>query len=392
MSRGLHLLVGLVLLTSCVTIREALAFTWPWDANGPWPGSSKMPVETLDHPAVESRIAALDPGPSSGYRFAVFGDQRALADGEWQSLMVKVAEAAATDERFLFMVDTGDNVYDGSHSDQFAMLTGILSPAREVPYLVSVGNHEVDKNRNRVARANTSRYLEYLDPGFSEERMYYAKDIGPVRYLFLDSNDFIYGEDGSTEEAPPDQSGRALIQIQWLTETLADTANAPPTTVVFLHHPFLQTSKKHRGLARSLWETRFDGKALADILADGGVDVIVCGHTHTCEWFRLQRLSDAHDMWLVNISGRPRTSFLWIGDGARRARDVSDDATAWFADRDWTEMSAWQVWQEGAMTADDANQFALITVEPDGGLLMEVRYMDSDAPDGIRRSDPTRLK
>ena len=42
------------------------------------------------------------------------------------------------------IIDTGDIVDNGKHADQFAMLHDILEPVRAWPYLVAVGNHELD--------------------------------------------------------------------------------------------------------------------------------------------------------------------------------------------------------------------------------------------------------
>jgi hypothetical protein len=39
----------------------------------------------------------------------------------------------------------------------------------------------------------------------------------------------------------------------------------------------------------------------------------------------------------------------------------------------------WEISQDEAMHEDDANQFALFRVEPDGGITMSVRFMNQPA-------------
>jgi hypothetical protein len=342
---------------------------------------------------LEDRAAALEPPATSGFRFVALGDQRALADGEWQEMMSRVASIAATDDRLLFVLDTGDIVNDGEHADQFAMLAGILSVVPDLAYVVGVGNHEVGNNQEPEARLHTAAFLDYLDDCFSPDRMYYRKDVGPVRFLFLDTNDLTYGDEGERGRAvDPPPGTRAAAQMEWLFAQLADTTGAPPTTFAVLHHPFVQTSKKHREQARALWAMTHRDRTLADALLDGGVDVVLTGHTHTYERFRLRRLADGRSLRVVNLSGRPRASFLWIGDGSRRARPIAGKEREWLRDEGWDGVDRWEIAQEDAMTSGDADQFAVIAVEPDGGVLMDLYYLDPAAPDGLRRDPTVRLK
>ena len=162
-------------------------------ATAGWPNTSRLPVTQLDHALLQERAARLADGGAAGYTFYAFGDQRALADGEWQRLMSHIVRLAGADERALFMIDTGDIVDGGHHADQFRRLAEILSPASDLPYLVGVGNHEKNDNKRVEALRNTAEFLGYLDSGLTAERMYYGKTVGPVRFLFLDTSDFVYG-------------------------------------------------------------------------------------------------------------------------------------------------------------------------------------------------------
>jgi hypothetical protein len=381
------------LLLAGIAAALCLGFTWPWNVGGPWPSTSREPVRVLENATLEEKLSGEAEAVDSGYRFAVFGDQRALADGEWQGLIAAIRQIEETEDPPLFLVDTGDIVYRGIHSDQFGMLSEILAPVRGLPYLVAVGNHEVYNNRDPAARANTARFLSYLDPGFSPGRMYYRKDVGPVRFLFLDTNDFVYGDNGDQKDpTTPRPGSRGAAQMEWLMRQLADPAPAGiRTTIAVLHHPFVQTSSKHRTEALALWEYGYDGHLLRDVLLDGGVDLVLTGHTHTYERFLLRR-DDGKEMRLINISGRPRSGFLWFGAGARRARDVRGDETDWFAEQGWTGMDRWRFVQEDVMPDPERDEFVLFTVAGDGGMTFQVCYLDRDGKGEVERQAPVRVK
>ncbi|HEU4724795.1 MAG TPA: metallophosphoesterase [Candidatus Eisenbacteria bacterium] len=268
------------------------------------------------------------------------------------------------------MLDTGDIVESGSHSDQFRALADILAKAGSLPYLVGVGNHELDNNRPGRARVNTAAFLKPIDPSLGPDRLYYKRTIGRVRFLFLDSNDFAY-------ESGPVGRIRREAQLAWLVEELRAVPDEPGwPTIVVMHHPILQSSEKHRGQARSIWAMEYKGRSFPDILADGGVDLVLAGHTHTFERFRATR-RDGKGFHLVNLSGRPLSAFLWFGDGQRRARAIPEGGEIpWFLSRGWTGLSGWDLTQEEAMLENEADQFARFRVEPDGGLTMSVRFMN----------------
>jgi 3',5'-cyclic AMP phosphodiesterase CpdA len=374
-------LLGLTALVGCAR-----------PVGGFWPTTSAQPVQALHHPTLEQRVAELTPGPDQGFRFIAFGDQRALADGEWQTLMHRIGDVAGRDPRLLFMVDTGDIVQDGQYRDQFSLLRGILAPAIRLPYLVSVGNHEVQNNRSWAARENAAEFLHELDPEFSARRMYYRKEVGPLCLLFLDTNDLVYGPAAPAGTAPAAPPSPADVQMAWLLDQFRSIDRArTPTVVVVMHHPFVQSSDKHREQAVALWSRRHAGETLPDLFAAHGVDAVLVGHTHTYERFRLRR-PDGRGFVVVNLSGRPRSSFLWIGDGARRARRLEESVVGWMASRGWSDLTGWDIVQEYAMVGSEANQYAVVEVHPDGGLTMEVRLLAPGA-DAEERSEPlVRLK
>lgn len=336
-------------------VLTALALPGAGSAARAWPTTSTRPVAALDRPSIEVRAAAAGVNPDSGYRFAAFGDQRALANGEWQALLRRIARIDREGEPILFLLDTGDIVNDGSYTDQFGTLTELLRPVSDLPYLVSVGNHEIHGNQ-AAARENAAAFLRGVDPRLSASRMYYSKTIGPARILFLDSTDLLSGDHPARREA----------QLRWLVDELARPTVAR-TTIVAVHHPFLQTAAKHLDQARRLWELRRDGRTLPDILADGGVDLVLTGHVHTYETFHAER-SDGKGFDLIDVSGRPLTR-------DRRPKRIAGREAAWFGSRGWADLDRWTITQTAVMLEEEADQFSLITVDPDGGLTPDTRFV-----------------
>ncbi|MCB9464544.1 MAG: metallophosphoesterase [Candidatus Eisenbacteria bacterium] len=362
-----------------------LGFTWPWDATGPWPDGSDLPLTPLDRPQVEEVVAE----DAANVRYAVFGDQRALADGEWQDLVAAVAQLHQSDP-IDFVIDTGDIVQDGRHSDQFEFLRGILEPIDDLPYLVSVGNHETKNNLDPSARFHTSIFLGGMDPAFTADRYYFRKDLANTRFLFLDSNDLVYGDDGAgIGREEPVAGSRAAAQMHWLETQLTHPEPPGMSTVVVIHHPFVQTSKKHQEASIALWNYGAKGRKLRDLFLEGGVDLILAGHTHTYERFLLEK--DGHRMHLLNVSGRPRTSFLWVGDGARRPKDIRGEESEWFEEEGW-DLDGWTVTQEAVMLEDEEDQFALIESSQGGPVTLEVRLLDDDDPSGTKLFESVVLK
>jgi hypothetical protein len=355
----------------------------------PWPNSSYHAVIALPHPSLDKHIDSLDFQLQTGFRFVVMGDQQVLADGEWQSLLEHVAKLDTLPEEppLLFILDTGDIVSQGQYSDQFRVLQDILNPVSHLPYLVAVGNHEVDKNREGPARDHLTRFLTGIDANFGPDRMYYRKDMGNIRLIALDTNDFVYGSPTHVSDPnEPVKGPRADVQLQWLMEQLAQD-DPDVTTIVALHHPFLHSSKIHREAARHMWSLEYNGRSLPTILADGGVDIVITGHTHTYERFTLIRSRDGHKMAVINISGRPRTSFLFFGAGRRRCRDIRGKEHQWLSDKGWENLDDWEIRQEETMSEDERDQFGLFNVHPDGRVTLQMHYLTEQKASPLRATE-----
>lgn len=177
--------------------------------------------------------------------------------------------------------------------------------------------------------------------------------------------------------------------MKWLTQELAGRSPEEKAVVV-MHHPFIHSSKKHRGQGRNLWGYSYEGRTLPDILLDGGVDLVLMGHTHTYERFLLER--DNERMWVINVSGRPRTELLFRMEGKRRATDIRGEEKEKLAKWGWTELDGWSISQVEAMTGESHNQFAVISVDREGDLLLEMYFLDEDQPLGLRRGPSVPLE
>jgi predicted MPP superfamily phosphohydrolase len=353
--------IALLLLTGCVANL----------ASGPWPSSSDQEILPLDHPTFERHLEAL--GDVDAHRLAIFGDQRALADGEWQAIVQGILEREDEGTQIsplLAIVDTGDIVFDGNYRDQFNMLGQILRPLERWPYLVAVGNHEVQYHHNVQARQNVVTFLgPTLDPRFTVDRMYYRKDAPGHHLLFLDSTELLDAADGSDAALDP----RAVAQLQWLVDQLSNLDRREFTTVV-LHHPFVSSSSMHSDDARELWSLRYQGRTLPRILAEGGVDLVLAGHTHTFERFDIH--DDAgHGFSLVNVSGRPRAAVLGFGKTGREAHDLRGHEVEDLRRRGWQDLEGWTIEQRAAMLDSEADQWLELRVEPGRAMVGEVFFL-----------------
>lgn len=330
-----------------------------------WARSSAQPVPRLTHPPFDRVTEAVQPP----FRFAIFGDQKGLAkSGEWDALLRQVS---ALEPPPLFLLDTGDIVENGTYSDQFVQLEEILSVVDGLPYLLAVGNHEIDDD-DLAAKGHVVEFLGDVigRDQFREERLFYAKTVGPLRLLVLDSNDLVYPARGSCRERYS-AGTRGSEQLSWLADELSRAWNGP--TVVAFHHTMILSASKHEGHARCLWNGSYAAhgdRTLPEILIDGGVDVVLTGHTHTYEVLRLSR--GGREMLSVNVSG--------TSGGSRLARRVSEPLSD-FADRGW-DLSGWTAVSQGAFMPPDniVNQFGLLSVDASGGLDCAIYHVGESMP------------
>ena len=330
-----------------------------------WARSSGQAVPRLPHPPFD-QVTEIAQAP---FRFAVFGDQKGLAkSGEWDALL---RQARALEPPPLFLLDTGDIVENGKHSDQFVQLDEILSVVDDLPYLLAVGNHEIDDD-DVTAKGHVVELLGDVigRDQFRVDRLYYAKTVGPLRLLILDSNDLVYPARGSCK-GRYSAGDRGAEQLAWLVAELARPWDG--STVVAFHHTMILSATKHEDHARCMWNGAYAAhgdRTLPEILIDGGVDVVLTGHTHTYEVLRLTR--GERVMLSVNVSG--------TSGGSRLARRVSDPNRD-FAERGW-DLSGWTDVSQGAFMPPNniVNQFGLVSVSPSGDLDCAIYHVGEPTP------------
>ena len=340
-------------------------------------GAHAQVVAPLGHPSIEQRLATLDLDPDEGFRFVVFGDQKNLWKRDFPRLLDQVRAEAANGD-LVFMLDTGDIVDDGHEADQFEELRELLTRVADVPYLVGVGNHELQPEGGQENRTRGHRHTAaFLGDDYDVSRMFFSRRIGPLRLLFLNTNDLL-GVYPKLHEDDPAAGGRAAAQMRWLVEELRETVHP---TIAVAHHAFVQSPRKHRGHANGLWNQAYPehgGRTLPEILADGGVDLVLSGHVHSYEVLKLQRRRGADalgaPMWSVNASGRPTGWF----SGSRMPSDWRGREMERLADAGFTRrIDRWLVTQLDFMDDDTRrNQLAIVTVDAAGTLRIELRTVD----------------
>ncbi len=154
-------------------------------------------------------------------RFVVYGDSRATPAMHAlvvQSFRSKVAELYGDDvhSQLDAVLSVGDIVTTGSVLSQYRdeYLGPISTISSEVPFMVSIGNHEAEAD----LYYDYMNYEEFAGP---EGELYYAFRIGPARFIALNSNT------------------RGNTQLDWLAAEMA-AAQADGTTdwvFVYTHHP-----------------------------------------------------------------------------------------------------------------------------------------------------------
>ncbi|HEX5855277.1 MAG TPA: metallophosphoesterase, partial [Thermoanaerobaculia bacterium] len=122
-----------------------------------------------------------------------------------------------------FVVGLGDLVFHGSSRRDWEGFDALTAPLRAagVPLLPVLGNHEYWARRAPALRNVVARF-----PRLAVSR-WYAETYGPLRLLFLDSNERALGAAAWREEAG------------WLDAELAraDAEEAVKGVVLFGHHP-----------------------------------------------------------------------------------------------------------------------------------------------------------
>jgi hypothetical protein len=207
------------------------------------------------------KTQAADDAENQHIRFMVYGDNRTEAD-QHEAVVRAFRDKALElygpnlEEGINLVLNVGDIVTTGTVLSQYQTeyFYPISSVSKHVPYMVSIGNHEVEA-------AYYYEYMRYEDFAGAEGEKYYAFNVGPVLFVGLNSN-----TQGET-------------QLTWL-ETVLDAAELDSGidwVFVYLHHP-----------GRSeLWpdgNTAWVNDSVIPILVDHGkVEGLFYGHSHNYE-------------------------------------------------------------------------------------------------------------
>ncbi|MBA3460254.1 MAG: metallophosphoesterase [Deltaproteobacteria bacterium] len=189
---------------------------------------------------------AAPPGSGEPVRFIAVGDTG--TGGPAQQAILK----RMTESPFDFVVVLGDIAYESGTAAQlqgkfFAIYQQIM---RYAPIFPAIGNHERRTSQGRP-------YFEaFVLP---EPERYYSFDWGDVHFVAIDTTQ------------------RDSEQLRWLDKDLKK--NKQPWVIVFGHHPMYTNSLR----GPQLWIRQ----AFSKILTDNKVDLVLTGHEHQYERFRV---------------------------------------------------------------------------------------------------------
>ncbi|MCF7733885.1 MAG: metallophosphoesterase family protein, partial [Akkermansiaceae bacterium] len=165
----------------------------------------------------------------------------------------------------------GDNAYDTGSDREHQQALFDMYPAmlRRVPFWSCLGNHETAQS---VSYVNTYPYFEiFTFPTKGEcggvtsgTEHYYSFDYANIHFISLDS---------MTANRAPDGA-----MATWLTQDLASTTAT--WIIAFFHHPPYTKGSHNSDTEGHLIEMR---RNFLPILEDGGVDLVLGGHSHAYE-------------------------------------------------------------------------------------------------------------
>lgn len=178
--------------------------------------------------------------------------------------------------------------------DNFGRLVEPL--ARQRPWMVTQGNHEVEKIpllHSQAFTAYNARWRMPFEESGSDSNLYYSFDAagGGVHVVML----------GSYTDFGPDSS-----QYRWLEADLNKVDRSrTPWVVVIVHAPWYNSNSAHQGESESVDMKR----AMERLLYGARVDVVFAGHVHAYERFTRVYNDKANKCGPVHIT---------IGDGGNR--------------------------------------------------------------------------
>jgi predicted phosphodiesterase len=218
-------------------------------------------------------------------RIAGFGDcgnnsinQRAVRDQ---------VENYLSDKHLTAWILMGDNAYsDGTDAEFQAKFFNLYKDnlLKKYPLYPVPGNHDYhDFNSSPATDQNKIAYYQNFSLPMQGEaggvasntESYYSYDIGNIHFLALDS----YGPDHKGTHIY-DQMGE---QVEWVKKDLAANQNKQ-WVVAYWHHPPYTMGSHDSDKETLLVKIR---ENFIKTLEDGGVDLVLCGHSHVYERTKL---------------------------------------------------------------------------------------------------------
>ncbi|MFP6897940.1 MAG: metallophosphoesterase family protein [Roseibacillus sp.] len=260
----------------------------------------------LSKPGAKFRFKTHPPiGVPTSTRLWVVGDS---GTGALHQRLVHEAmlQYTATTKRPLDLyLHVGDMAYAKGSDDQFQ--TNFFAPYKETlrntVCWASMGNHEGGSSNGKTGIG--PYYDAYVSPTRAEaggvasgREAFYSFDYGTIHLICLESHDITRKPDGA--------------MAKWLVRDLATTK--AQWIIAFWHHPPYTKGSHDSDKEERLVEMR---KYIMPILEEGGVDLVLCGHSHIYERSMLidgayQTPTTAEGVILDDGDGRPD------GDGAYR--------------------------------------------------------------------------
>lgn len=251
-------------------------------------------------------------GKQDKYRIGIFGDcgnnsinQRSSRDQFEKYLGNDVLNA---------WILLGDNAYSFGKDEEYqAKFFNIYKDGllKKSPLFPAPGNHDYHDERFSADHAQQSKEVAYYDifsmPTKGESgglpshtQAFYSFDIGNIHFLSLDS----HGEEDRTPSRLFDTLGR---QVRWVKQDLEANKNKD-WVVVYWHHPPYSMGSHNSDTETQMRKIR---ENFIPILERYGVDLILCGHSHSYErsklmqgHFGLQKSFDPNKHLLSNSSGK----------------------------------------------------------------------------------------
>ena len=198
-------------------------------------------------------------------RFIVYGDSRTLSKIHERIVRRMVPEKPD------FIANVGDVVGRGARLDEWIdqHFYPIRSISGDVPYYISIGNHEYGGFEGHVPPFEQRVHNPLTSTGSTE--YYYSFDYGNAHFIFLDPNEYEF----------PDGDGilPGSQQYKWFVSDLEKAKKKSEWIFVFMHQPPYS----------EVWSGGYyDGepplrKYIVPIMEKSGVDIVFSGHTHDYE-------------------------------------------------------------------------------------------------------------